>query len=196
MCEKGARIVKKAWGFVIIFILLNSAVLAESDLSPILLDTPLPAPQASPLQNLDLIPLAAREVQDRSFPTISYSVSLLNPGQLFATPGIKISGPADSLYSASLLSLVALNVADYFTTLEALKYPGVEEKNPMLKSVVKDPYAFAAVKIGFTALACYSMKSLYKKNKPMAWVISVASNLAYSYVVANNFRIIGRCKTR
>ena len=56
----------------------------------------------------------------------------------------------------------------------------------MMKPFVKSPVAFAAVKIGFTALSYLSLKGLYKKNKPMAWVASTAANLLLSYVVSNN----------
>lgn len=196
MCPKGARNVKKAWLVFVVFIVLGSAARAESDLIVVLLETPLPAAPASPLQGLDLIPVPAPTTQDRSFPVIVCTASPAYSGQKFAIPSIKASDLGDSLYNASLISLVALNAADYFSTLEALKSPGVEEKNPTLKSVVKDPYAFAAVKIGFTALACYSLKTLYKKSRPLAWALSIASNLACSYIVSNNFRIINTCKTR
>lgn len=195
MCRKGARIVKKAWLVFVVFIALSSAARAESDLIVVLLETPLPAAPASPLQSLDLIPVPAPAIQDRSFPVIVCTASPANFGQKFVLPSIKASDLGDSLYNASLISFVALNAADYFSTLEALNSPGVEEKNPMLKSVVKDPYAFAAVKIGFTALACYSLKTLYKKSRPLAWALSIAANLACSYIVSNNYRIINRCKT-
>jgi len=187
---------KKAWLVFVVFIVLSSAARAESDLIVVLLETPLPAAPASPLQGLDLIPVPAPTTQDRSFPVLVCTASPAYSGQKLALPSIKASDFGDSLYNASLISLVALNAADYFSTLEALKSPGVEEKNPVLKSVVKDPYAFAAIKIGFTALACYSLKTLYKKSRPLAWAISIASNLACSYIVSNNFRIINRCKTR
>lgn len=185
---------KKAWPVFIVFIVLSSAARAESDLIVVLLETPLPAAPASPLQGLDLIPVPA--TLDRCFPVLVCTASPAYSGQEFALRSIKASDFGDSLYNASLISLVALNAADYFSTLEALKSSGVEEKNPMLTSVVKDPYAFAAVKIGFTALACYSLKTLYKKSRPLAWAISIASNLACSYIVSNNFRIINGCKTR
>jgi hypothetical protein len=196
MCPKGARIVKKAWLVFVTFIFLCSAALAESDLILVLLETPLPAAPASPLQGLDLIPVPAPEVQDRYFPVIVCTASPAYSGQKFALPRLKASDLGDSIYNASLISLAALNAADYFSTLEALKSPGVEEKNHMLKSVIKDRYAFAAVKIGSTDLACYGLKTLYKKSRPLAWALSIASNLACSYVVSNNFRIINRCKTR
>jgi hypothetical protein len=188
--------VKKAWLVFVIFILFCSAIRAESDLILILLETPLPAAPASSLRSLDLIPVSAPAAQDRSFPVLVCTASSAYSGQKFALPSFKASDLGDSLYSASLISLVALNAADYFSTLEALKSPGVEEKNPVLRSLVKDPYAFAAVKIGFTALACYGLKTLYKKSRPLAWALSIASNLACSYVVSNNFRIINRCETR
>jgi hypothetical protein len=194
MCFKGARTVKKAWLVFVIFFFFCSAACAESDLILVLLETPLPAASVSSLQALDLIPAPTPAIQDRSFPFIVCTASPAYSWQKFASPSIKASDLGDSLYNASLISLVALNAADYFSTLEALKSPGVEEQNPMLKSVVKDPYVFAAVKIGLTSLACYSLKMLYKKNKPLAWALSIASNLACSYIVSDNFRIIKRCR--
>jgi hypothetical protein len=187
---------KKRGGFFLLFVFISSAALAASDLSPTLLDTPLPPAPASPLSNLDLIPLPPSGIQDHSFPIISYAATAVSSGQQYMVPGIKLSNPGDSLYKISLVSLVALNAADYFSTLEALKYPGIKEGNVMMKSVVRDPYAFAAVKIGFTALSYYSLKSLYKKNKPLAWTLSIVSNIAYSYVVSNNLRIIHRFKSK
>ena len=187
---------KKTWLVFAIFAFLSAPALAGTDPIFILLETPLPAAPASPLQNLDLIPATAPAMQDRSFPVIVCTASPANSGQKFAWPSIKASGNGDSFYNASLISLAAFNAADYLSTLKALKIPGVEEKNPVLRSVVKNPYAFAAVKIGFTALACYSLKKLYKKSRPLAWALSVASNLACSYIVSNNIQIINGCKTR
>jgi len=58
-----------------------------------------------------------------------------------------------------------------------------------MKPFVKSPIAFAAAKIGITALSYVAMKSLYKKSKPMAWILTTASNLFLSYVVSNNMRL-------
>lgn len=187
---------KKTGGFFLLFVFISSAALAASDPSPILVDTPLPPAPASPLSNLDLIPLPPSGIQGHSFPIISYTATAVGSGQKYIVPGIKLSNPGDSLYKISLVSLVALNAADYFSTLEALRYPGVKEGNAMMKPVVRDPYAFAAVKIGFTALTYCSLKSLYKRNKVLAWTLSLVSNIAYSYVVSNNLRIIRRFKSK
>ena len=187
---------KKARGLFLLFVFLSSAALAASDLSPTLLDTPLPPAPASPLTNLDLIPLPPSGIQDHSFPIISYTATAVGSDQQYIVPRIKLSNPGASFYKISLVSLVALNAADYFSTLEALNYRGVKEGNAMMKSVVRDPYAFAAVKIGFTALSYFSLKSLYKKNKPLAWTLSIVSSIAYSYVVSNNLRIIHRLKSK
>ena len=47
-----------------------------------------------------------------------------------------------------MVAMVALNVGDFLSTSEALKYPGLAEGNPIMKPFVKNPYAFAAVKPG------------------------------------------------
>jgi hypothetical protein len=64
----------------------------------------------------------------------------------------------------------------------------------MMKPFVKNPYTFAAVKVGISALTYISMKGLYKKNKPMAWIALTAANLFLGYVVSNNYRMIGMAK--
>lgn len=172
------------------------ASFAESNIAPVIIDTPLPPAPPSPFANLDLIPLPVSFIPARSLGIISYTATAVRPGQKFIVSGAGLRPAGDSLFNISMVTLAALNAADYFSTLKALKYHGLEEGNLMMKSVVKDPYVFAAVKIGFTALTCTSLKSLHKKNKPLAWIISVASNLAYSYVVSNNLRIIHQSKAR
>lgn len=99
-----------------------------------------------------------------------------------------------ALFDANLVAMIGLNVADYVSTREALKYPGLEEANPLMKPFVKSPAAFAAVKIGMTGLTYWSMKALFKKNKTMAWVMTTATNVLLSCVVANNMRQIRQAR--
>jgi hypothetical protein len=99
-----------------------------------------------------------------------------------------------AFFTANLVTMAALNVADYISTSRALKCAGLREGNPLMKPFVKSPAVFAAVKIGTTALSVWGMNSLWKKNKPFAWVLTTASNFMLSYVVANNFRLIQRAK--
>ena len=102
----------------------------------------------------------------------------------------------NSLYTSSLVSLAALNVADYFSTVTALKYDGVEEANPLMKPFTKNNMIFAAVKLGLTAHNLYFMKKLHKKNKGLAWVVSLVANFAMTYVVAHNMRMIDQVRAR
>ncbi len=102
----------------------------------------------------------------------------------------QISNLQNSLYTSSLIALTALNVADYITTVKALKHKELEEENPAMKPIAKNIYLFTAVKLGVAALDIYILRNLYKKNKPLAWVLSVAANFAMSYVVANNLKMI------
>ena len=102
----------------------------------------------------------------------------------------------NALYTTSLISLVALNVADYFSTRKALQYEGLSEGNPLMKPFVKNDLTFAAVKLGLTISNHLFMKKLHKKNKTLAWVLSVASNFAMSYVVANNLKMISSAQNQ
>jgi hypothetical protein len=96
----------------------------------------------------------------------------------------------NSLYTASLLTLTTLNIADYVSTLKALQLPGLEEGNPILRPFTRNILLFSAVKLGVTALDFYLLKTIYKKNKTLGWVLSIVGNIAMSYVVSNNIRKI------
>jgi hypothetical protein len=101
-----------------------------------------------------------------------------------------------ALFDANLALMIGLNIADYLSTKEALKYPGLEETNPLMKPFVKSPVAFAAIKAGTTALSYWSMKSVFKKNRTMAWIMTTASNVVISCVVFNNMRLVHKARTR
>ena len=144
---------------------------------------PDPLPVPAPL------PLAAEEA------------ALSAPAALY-TPSVRIQAYKPSvragkaLFDANLALMIGLNVADYVSTRQALKVPGLEETNPLMKPFVKSPAAFAAVKAGTTALSYWSMKALFKKNKTVAWIMTTASNALLSYVVANNYRLIQGARVR
>ena len=112
-----------------------------------------------------------------------------------AFPGFRPSGDTEKvLFDANLVALVGLNVADYFSTREALKYPGLREANPLMQPFAKSPAAFAAIKIGTTALTYWSMKALFKRNRTVAWILTTASNALLSYVVASNMQRIHQAR--
>jgi len=106
------------------------------------------------------------------------------------------AGSGKALFDANLVLMVGLNVADFISTREALKYPGLAETNPLMKPFVKSPVAFAAVKLGTTVLSYWSMKAIFKRNRAVAWIMTTASNALLSYVVANNMRLIQGARAR
>lgn len=99
-----------------------------------------------------------------------------------------------TLFEASMVSLAVLNVADYLSTRQALKYGGLAEGNPLMKPFVKNEYAFAAAKVALTVGNYFLMKKIHKSNKPMAWALSLISNFAMSYVVASNMKMIEKAR--
>lgn len=114
-------------------------------------------------------------------------------------PALALGHPADpgkTFFDVNLVALVALNVADYVSTREALKSSSLSEVNPLMKPFVNSPVAFAAIKIGTTALTYWSFKALFKRNRTMAWILTTASNVVLSYIVANNIQMIERAKIR
>jgi len=173
---------------------------ADPEFEPSLGETALAPLNPSPLANLDLLPLPVPASEARS---AGFAALDLNPRSVVANyspvslgRGINFRAAGDRIFDVSIYSLIALNIADYFSTRKALTYPGLQEGNPLMKSIVKSPVAFAAVKIGISAVSYWSLKSLYKKNKAMGWVVSTLSNFAMSYVVSNNIRLINMMKKR
>lgn len=154
--------------------------------------------------SLDLTPISSHSMGQLDLSRLSMNESKQFETQPFALKEVGSALPSDqiiqasprvskfqkSLYTSSLIALTALNVADYLSTVQALKHKELEEANPAMKPIAKNIYLFTAVKLGVAALDIYILKSLYKKNKPLAWVLSVAANFAMSYVVANNIKMI------
>jgi hypothetical protein len=144
-----------------------------------------------PIGRLDLSQMAMNETQQYVSQPFILKETPSDPAQdrpIQSRP--RVSKFQNTLYTSSLIALTALNVADYLSTVQALKHKELEEANPTMKPITKNIYLFAAVKLGVAALDIYILKSLYKKNKPLAWVLSVAANFAMSYVVANNIKKI------
>ncbi len=102
----------------------------------------------------------------------------------------KNSPMGNSLFTASLLTFAALNIADYVTTVKALKLPDAEEGNPLMRPFTKNMVLLGAVKLGVSALDFYLLKNIYKRNKTLGWVLSIVGNLALSYVVSHNIQKI------
>jgi hypothetical protein len=159
-------------------------VLVPTGLQPstLVLPDPLPAPAPAPMEILVAEPLPPLSSQLGMPPRIPSFSPTLRPGK--------------ALFDANLVLMVGLNIADYFSTREALKYPGLAETNPLMKPFVKSPAAFAAIKFWTTALSYLSMKAIFKKNRTVAWVMTTASNALLSYVVANNMRLIQGARAR
>lgn len=105
---------------------------------------------------------------------------------------IKSHSLENSLYTTSLFTMAALNFADYFTTMKALKCEGLREANPLVQPLTKNAALFAAVKIGITVSHFHFMKNLYQKNKKLAWVVSLISNAVMGYVVVHNLNMINQ----
>jgi len=102
-----------------------------------------------------------------------------------------------ALFTSSLVAMTALNVADYLSTRQALKFSGLQEGNPLMKPFVKNPALFAAVKAGTTALSVWGINKMFRKgNRTTAWVLTMASNFILSYVVSNNMRLIQKTRQR
>ncbi|MGB8951935.1 MAG: DUF5658 family protein [Candidatus Aminicenantales bacterium] len=179
---------------LISLVIISSVPLFGSGAEAIIVNTAIGSQSINPLSSLDLLLIPEKQPASTQM-NLNLNKPVINlSAHKYINQEVRIGKFSDSLYDVSMISLIALNVADYLSTTEALKYPGLQEGNPLMKPFIKNSYVFAAVKIGLTAFSYYNMKNLYKKNKPLAWALSIASNLALSYVVSNNYRNINRVK--
>jgi hypothetical protein len=125
-----------------------------------------------------------------------YKIKLdFSPQQIDINPGSPqlVKKPKNSssiLYTSSLITLTCLNIADYYTTVKALKYENLKETNLLMRPFAKNTLLYTTVKVGLTAYNYYFLKNLYKKDKTLAWAVSLVANFALSYVVANNLKNI------
>lgn len=158
--------------------------------------TALPVMAISPLMSLDLYPtpLIGRTDRDYSAMDLNPQAAVLGSASPSFRPTFRTPRAGKAFYDATLISMIALNVADYLSTKECLKYPGLEEGNPFMKPFVKNAGTFAAAKIAMTAFSYWNLKSLYKKSKPLGWAASILANAALSYAVSNNYRLLSRAK--
>lgn len=175
-------------------LIVNSVYIFNSGFEFSIAETPFTPQLDSPLAHLDLIP--PTEFAPAPVMNLDPRNVVLGSTRSYAPPLARGRSFGDGLFEASMISLLALNIADYFSTREALRTPGLQEGNPLLKNVVKDPAKFAAVKIGVAVASYISLKSLYKKNRALGWAVSTLSNFAMSYVVSNNIRLINVARAR
>ena len=95
-----------------------------------------------------------------------------------------------ALYATS----AALQGYDAFSTLSALRN-GAHEANPLMKSVVKSPAAFVAMKAGVTAASIMAAEQLWKNHHRMGAVgMMVATNVFMGMVAAHNSHVLSQLK--
>jgi hypothetical protein len=181
---------------ILAFFLSWSPNLIAADTNP---DAPSQIASAINISTFTLIsePLPARNLQLPFQPTINTKPQQpITPTPQINTKPLRLDKVESALYNTSLITLVALNAADYFSTREALKHKGLSEGNPLMKPFVKNDLTFAAVKLGLTIGNHIFMKNLYRKNKTLAWALSIASNFAMSYVVSHNLKMINSTQSK
>jgi len=80
----------------------------------------------------------------------------------------------------------ALQGYDAYSTI-TLVNAGNRELNPVVNAVMKNPPAFAAVKLGAAAATCLLSERLWKTHhRTAAVVLMTASNIGLAIVAANN----------
>lgn len=97
-------------------------------------------------------------------------------------------------YCSLEASYLALNVADYITTLHALQNYPVREANPLLVEITRDPVLFALAKTGMTAGVLYTLRIVRDDRPGLAMAELIGLNLIYAGIVTHNVTVIIRLK--
>lgn len=85
-------------------------------------------------------------------------------------------------------SFIALNIADYKLTNDAIK-KGAKEGNPIVKNFVNNKPIFALYKAITTGTLLYASRKLKKKDRTMGYGLLTFGNLIYGYVVHHNLQV-------
>jgi len=156
--------------------ILPETVIIDSGFTP-------PVSSAAIASNAHALTLSSQKLNLQT-----YSIS---PRDISFTPNKK----RNAGFTAAMASTVLLHAADYYTTVNALKYSTLEEGNPFMKKITNNHLLFGAIKLGVAGLQVTLLKGLFKKNKTLAWIVGTAMNVALSGVVASNLSKIQKAKS-
>lgn len=146
-------------------------------------------------------PASAADATDAQVPALNVTPAMLAAATVPAPAAAQDFGTRSSytrnrpgmlpaLYAAS----AALQGYDAYSTLTALKNGGVEA-NPIMKTVVKNPAAFVALKAGVTATSIMAAEKMWKSgNRVGAIGVMVASNVMMGMVAAHNSKVLSTLK--
>jgi len=137
----------------------------------------------------DDVPTPGLTISPATIAAVANSAPAANT-DLATRSSFKYGRPAalPALYAAS----AALQGYDVASTLRALQN-GAHEANPMMKSMVKSPAAFVAMKTGVTAASIMSAEQLWKSNHRMGAVgMMLATNVFMGMVAAHNSRVLAQ----
>jgi uncharacterized protein DUF5658 len=142
---------------------IHSGLLASSA------ESAAPLPSMTPFGHLRPVPpLPSRPPRPRSTSLVSTRPSPLVP-----------------LYAG----FATLQALDYHSTRRALADGSAYEANPLMRSIVKSPPAFIAVKAAATAGVIVVGEKLWKKNRTGAVLFMAGTTAAMAVVVGRNYAV-------
>ena len=98
-----------------------------------------------------------------------------------------------SALPALYVGFAGLQAFDFYSTRRALAQGG-QEANPVMKGIVGNPFAFAAVKGVMTVAPMMIANRMWRTNRVGAIVTMVVANGAMAAVAANNARVLQRLR--
>jgi uncharacterized protein DUF5658 len=115
-----------------------------------------------------------------------------------AAPPVEQTAPPAHRPSALVplyVSFATLQGLDIHSTLRATEFGG-REANPIVGGMLGSPAAFVAAKVGMTASIYFVSERLWKRHKTAAVLTMIALNSTYGAVVAHNYAVEARARSR
>ncbi|PYR93215.1 MAG: hypothetical protein DMF84_09465 [Acidobacteria bacterium] len=130
------------------------------------------------------VPVAAQDAAPADLAAALVPAVPTAPGAPLAP---KVSRPAAlvPLYAG----FATLQALDYASTMRALANGAGAEANPMMRSIVKNPPAFIALKAAATAGVIVVGEKMWKKNRVGAVLFVAGANAAMAIAVGRNYAV-------
>ena len=130
------------------------------------------------------VPVAAQDAAPADLAAALVPAVPTAPGAPLAP---KVSRPAAlvPLYAG----FATLQALDYASTMRALANGAGAEANPMMRSIVKNPAAFIALKAAATAGVIVVGEKMWKKNRVGAVLFVAGANAAMAIAVGRNYAV-------
>jgi hypothetical protein len=149
---------------------------------------------AGPAATADVVRLTSADIQRAVTSVGRISFARDARGQQPDATTINSAG-SRILINSLYVTTAVVQALDAHSTFKAID-AGAVETNPLAKPFSNNRGAFVALKAGMAAGIIYAGHGLYKRNKVAGVLALVGVNVAYGFIVANNYHVASEQRVR